>query len=62
MNSAAIQLATLVELDARHDDLLQRLEDLDNRVSAVLAQFQPPKTDRVSNCPISGDDPDGPTC
>jgi hypothetical protein len=32
---------TLLDLDARHDDLLQRLEDLDKRVARVLADYQP---------------------
>jgi len=31
------QLDLLLELEARHDDLIQRLEDLDERTSKVLA-------------------------
>jgi hypothetical protein len=63
VNSAATQLATLVELDARHDDLLRRLEELDNRVSNVLAQFQPAKVDGGGDRPpTTGADPGGPTC
>ena len=38
MDSAASQLETLLELDARHDDLLQRLDVLDKRVQTVLTE------------------------
>jgi hypothetical protein len=38
MDAADSQLSTLLELDARHDDLLQQLAELDHRVSQVLAE------------------------
>ncbi|MGD0899140.1 MAG: hypothetical protein ABR915_14980 [Thermoguttaceae bacterium] len=33
------QLASLLELDERHDELLRRLEELDTRVEKVLADW-----------------------
>jgi len=39
-NPAACQLDHLLALETRHDDLLDRLEDLDKRVSRVLAEYQ----------------------
>ncbi len=38
MDESARQLQALLDLDARHDDLLQRLDELDDRVSQVLSQ------------------------
>jgi len=38
MNALASQLETLLELEARHDQLLDRLDDLDRRVERVLAE------------------------
>ena len=32
---------TLQELDALHEDLIRRLEELDERVLRVIAEFQP---------------------
>lgn len=40
MDPAAEQLALLLDLDARHDDLLERLEELDQRVANALAEYQ----------------------
>jgi hypothetical protein len=40
MDAAAEQLQTLLELEARHEELLDRLADLDKRVVEVLAQYQ----------------------
>ena len=40
MEEASRQLHTLVELDARHDDLLVQLDELDRRVSQVLVECQ----------------------
>jgi len=36
-------LQTLVDLEARHDELLCLLDDLEKRVAAVLAQYQAPR-------------------
>ena len=42
-NDARRELNKLLELETRHDDLLQRLEALDRRIAAVLANYgQPP--------------------
>ena len=42
MDAAVEQLQTLLELEARHEELLQRLAELDQRVTGVLAQCQAP--------------------
>lgn len=41
MDGTPHQLDILVDLEARHDDLLRRLEELDKRVEKVLAEWQP---------------------
>lgn len=41
MNAHAGHLDKLLELEARHDDLLVRLDNLDKRVEQVLAQYLP---------------------
>lgn len=38
MDESTRQLQTLLDLDARHDELLERLEELDRRVALVLAE------------------------
>ncbi len=43
-------LKMLLDLDSRHDELLDRLADLDKQVSNVLAQCQAPAT-RMSPLP-----------
>lgn len=43
MDAAMQQLQTLLDLDARHDDLLRRLEELDKRVAEVLAECMAPE-------------------
>jgi hypothetical protein len=40
MEESVPSLETLLELEARHDDLLVRLEELDRRVVQVLAECQ----------------------
>jgi tetrahydromethanopterin S-methyltransferase subunit G len=55
MDAAVEQLQTLLELEARHEELLERLDDLDRRVAGVLAQYQtvhPPE--QIEN--LMGDD------
>jgi hypothetical protein len=39
MDHSSQELDTLLELDHRHDELLERLEDLDKRIEQVLAQW-----------------------
>ena len=41
MDASARQLDHLLELEARHDDLLRRLDELDRRVSSVLTECLP---------------------
>ncbi len=43
MDAAVEQLQMLLELKARHDELLERLDDLDRRVAGVLAACQSPR-------------------
>ena len=43
MDAAVEQLQTLLDLEARHDDLLDRLAELDQRVAEVLAGYQTPR-------------------
>ena len=38
MDALTSQLESLLELEARHDDLLRRLDELDKRVERVLAE------------------------
>jgi hypothetical protein len=49
MTSYPEQLETLLELEHRHEELLQQLEDLDKRVEKVLVEWQgvrdPPRRD-----------------
>ena len=59
MDAAAEQLQTLLELEARHEELLDRLADLDKRVVEVLAQYQtshPPESlpPLYGDCPVEG--------
>ena len=39
MDALPKHLQSLLELEARHDDLLERLDELDKRVESVLAQY-----------------------
>ena len=39
MNALPKHLEAILDLEARHDDLLKRLNELDKRVETVLAQF-----------------------
>jgi uncharacterized protein YdcH (DUF465 family) len=41
MNTPSNDLEALLELDARHDELLQRLDELDKRIELVLAACVP---------------------
>jgi len=43
MDAAIEQLQTLLDLEARHEELLERLAELDQRVAEVLAQYQTPR-------------------
>ncbi len=47
------QLALIRELESRHEDLFQKLEELEHRVAEVLAQWGKPssKDDAVSSLP-----------
>lgn len=41
MDTAASHLESLLELEARHEELLERLDDLNQRVEKVLAECAP---------------------
>ena len=41
MEEPAPRLDTLLDLESRHEDLLQRLDELDKRVQGVLKECQP---------------------
>lgn len=41
LDAARSQLEMLLDLDARHDDLLERLDELDRRVERVLVECTP---------------------
>jgi tetrahydromethanopterin S-methyltransferase subunit G len=41
MDSSARQLEALIDLERRHEDLLERLDDLNRRVESVLAECSP---------------------
>jgi hypothetical protein len=41
MENASNHLQLLQELEAKHEQLSQLLDELDQRVSAVLAEYQP---------------------
>ena len=43
MDAAEQQLQTLLELETRHDELLDRLSELDQRVCETLARYQTPR-------------------
>jgi len=63
MECAEDQLAKLMELDARHDDLLERLEALDREVRKVLAECHPAEAAPQASQPASTlAGPDAPTC
>jgi hypothetical protein len=51
------QLETLLELDARHDDLLQRLDELDRRITTVLAEYAPPASASLSAAAKAAENP-----
>ncbi|MEN6451465.1 MAG: hypothetical protein ABFC96_13310 [Thermoguttaceae bacterium] len=40
MEAHASHFDRLMDLEARHEDLIQRLEDLDRRVERTLAEWQ----------------------
>ncbi len=40
MDTRAAQLDLLLDLEARHDDLMLRLEELDQRVERTLVEWQ----------------------
>jgi hypothetical protein len=41
MNDPADSFDAILDLDARHDELLRQLEELDHRVEKVLAEYLP---------------------
>lgn len=43
MDAAIEQLQALLELESRHDELLDRLAELDQRVTEALARCQTPR-------------------
>lgn len=42
----------LVDLDRRHDELIDEIEALNTRIEAALAELLPPATDAVPDAPI----------
>jgi hypothetical protein len=50
------QPISLTELDARHDDLLAQLEELDQRIQSVLKEHLPQKAAATSLAP-EGNEP-----
>ncbi len=40
MENYVAELALLADLDERHDDLLERLDELDKRIEGVLQRWQ----------------------
>ena len=42
MDALPHDLQSLLDLEARHDELLKRLDELDKRVERVLAQYGAP--------------------
>ncbi|MBN2477622.1 MAG: hypothetical protein JXB62_23645 [Pirellulales bacterium] len=45
MDDGCSQLNLLLDLETRHEDLLERLDELDKRVAQVLRQCQPARKD-----------------
>lgn len=62
MDPSPGQLEQLLDLDARHDDLLKRLDELDRRVRTVLSEYQvsEPPPEPVAGLTAAG--PDAQTC
>ncbi len=52
MDGTVARLDVLLDLEARHEDLLRRLEELDKRVEKVLAEWQPAR--RSEAVPVVG--------
>lgn len=48
-------LEQLLELDRRHDELLEQLESLDQRVADTLAQFRPAESPSPAEPPSPAD-------
>jgi ABC-type Zn uptake system ZnuABC Zn-binding protein ZnuA len=44
---APAALGLIVEIEARYDEVLAQLDELDQRVQAVLAQYAPPPVREV---------------
>ncbi len=42
MEEDAPQLGSVQELEVRHDDLLEQIDELDKRVKQVLKEWRPP--------------------
>ena len=40
MENSHSPLETLLDIEARHEDLLKRLDDLDSQVASTLAQWR----------------------
>ncbi len=70
MDAETGQLQALLELEARHDDLLERLAELDARVEQTLKQYAPQRRQGgpsaegapVSHGGVTAADRDGLTC
>lgn len=49
MENRTPHLDTLLELETRHEDLLQRLDELDKKVEKVLKQCQASRREEVAD-------------
>jgi len=56
MDDETAQLNLLLDLETRHEDLLQRLDELDRRVQQVLKEYQPSRNGGMvlENEPVVG--------
>ena len=55
MDTAASHLESLLELEARHEELLERLDDLNQRVEKVLADCAPAREDDAAAASPAGE-------
>jgi len=54
----ATHAQTLLDLEARHDELSRLLDELEQRVAKVLAEFQPPRQGEATQWASQNPQPD----